>query len=163
MRDLYARPRGTWHRLRKQDRGLQFADSSFDTLEANRALGFASDSRGYDAVAEIIRDLGIRRRGARGEWQSFTAALAHHCCFGGQVFELLERNFDKSRHKFHNRTYLILAKSLESFVKWRVFAPHGVKITVRLVPHIGTSNFVTFMLRPRAHASRAQPAVPRQH
>jgi 3,4-dihydroxy 2-butanone 4-phosphate synthase/GTP cyclohydrolase II len=35
-------------------------DHGFDTLEANRALGFASDSRNYDAAAEIIRDLGIR-------------------------------------------------------------------------------------------------------
>ncbi|AUX79378.1 MULTISPECIES: bifunctional 3,4-dihydroxy-2-butanone-4-phosphate synthase/GTP cyclohydrolase II [Sinorhizobium] len=34
-------------------------DHGSDTLEANHRLGFASDSRDYDAAAQMIRDLGI--------------------------------------------------------------------------------------------------------
>ncbi|NKJ82650.1 hypothetical protein [Rhizobium leguminosarum] len=64
---------------------------------------------------------------------------------------------------FHNTDYLILDKSFELLDKIGFyFAPNGVKLTGRLVPHIETSNSVTFMLRPRAHASRAQSAAPRK-
>ncbi len=34
-------------------------DKGLDTVEANHALGFKDDERGYDVAAEILRDLGI--------------------------------------------------------------------------------------------------------
>jgi len=61
--------RGTVIYLRQEGRGIGLANKlrayalqerGLDTVDANRALGFADDARRYDAAADILAHLGVR-------------------------------------------------------------------------------------------------------
>ncbi len=97
---LYLAQEGRGIGLMNKLRAYRLQDEGFDTLEANRRLGFAEDERQYDIAARMLHLLGFKKVRLMTNNPSKVAALEKS---GIMVAERVPHSFPDNAH---NRDYL---------------------------------------------------------
>ena len=98
---LYLRQEGRGIGLGNKIRAYAMQDQGLDTVDANLALGFEDDERGYQVAADMLRDLGIKSVALMTNNPRKVAGLER----GGIVVSRREPH-EIEAHE-HNRDYLM--------------------------------------------------------
>lgn len=114
LRKIAKEPAGVVLYLPQEGRGIglinklkayELQDQGLDTVEANRRLGFAADSRDYDFAASALKAMGIRQVRLLSNNPDKVEQLER----GG--IRVVERIPCRPRTSRHSRTYLLTKKN----------------------------------------------------
>jgi len=97
---LYLRQEGRGIGLGNKIRAYAMQDEGLDTVEANLALGFEDDQRGYLVAADMLRDLGVRSVVLMTNNPRKVAGLEH------DGIKVTRREPHETQAHEHNRGYL---------------------------------------------------------
>ena len=106
---LYLRDEGRGIGLANKIRAYQLQDRGLDTVDANRRLGFADDSRDYSLAAAMLRSLGIAQvrlltnnpgkvEGLEGAGIEVVERVAHHMPVNSHNADYLAVKRERSGH-----------------------------------------------------------------
>ena len=101
---VYMRQEGRGIGLPAKIHAYRLQEKGFDTVEANRKLGFSADLREYGIGAQILTDLGVRRMRLLTNNPKKVVGLA------GYGLELVDQVPIRTRPNLHNRKYLATKK-----------------------------------------------------
>ncbi len=101
---LYMRQEGRGIGLTNKIRAYELQDKGMDTVQANEALGFASDMRDYGVAAEMVRELGIKSIALITNNPDKIMDLVAH---GVNVAKRIPHEFGKT---VYNKSYLAVKK-----------------------------------------------------
>ena len=101
---VYMRQEGRGIGLPAKIQAYRLQEKGFDTVDANRKLGFSADLREYGIGAQILTDLGVRRMRLLTNNPKKVVGLA------GYGLELVDQVPIKTKPNAHNRKYLATKK-----------------------------------------------------
>jgi 3,4-dihydroxy 2-butanone 4-phosphate synthase/GTP cyclohydrolase II len=101
---VYMRQEGRGIGLPAKIKAYRLQERGFDTVEANRKLGYPADLREYGIGAQILADLGVRRMRLLTNNPKKVVGL------GGYGLELVDQVPIRSKANPHNRKYLATKK-----------------------------------------------------